>query len=62
MISGRTFELSVALTSAALFIVGSVKARVVDEKWYTAGAETFLVGGLAALIAYIVGYLLRGLA
>ena len=62
VISGRTFELSVALTSAALFIVGSVKARVVDEKWYTAGAETFLVGGLAALIAYIVGYLLRGLA
>lgn len=62
VISGRTFELSIALTSAALFIVGSVKARVVDEKWYTAGAETFLVGGLAALIAYIVGYLLRGLA
>ena len=59
VISGRTFELSVALTSAALFIVGSVKARVVDEKWYTAGAETFLVGGLAALIAYIVGYLMR---
>ena len=49
VISGRTFELSVALTSAALFIVGSVKARVVYEKWYTAGAETFLVGGLAVM-------------
>lgn len=62
VISGKTFELSVALTSAALFIVGSVKARVVDKKWYAAGTETFLVGGLAAVIAYLVGYFLRGLA
>lgn len=61
-ISGKTFELSVVLTSVALFIVGSVKARVVDTKWYVAGTETFLVGGAAAAIAYIVGYLLKGLA
>ena len=59
---GRTFELSVALTSVALFIVGSVKARVVEKKWYAAGTETFLVGGMAAVIAYLVGYFLRGLA
>jgi len=62
VISGKTFELSVVLTSIALFIVGSVKAQVVDTKWYVAGAETFLVGGAAAVIAYIVGYLLKGLA
>lgn len=62
VISGKTFELSVVLTSVALFIVGSVKARVVDKKWYAAGAETFLVGGMAAVIAYLVGYFLRGLA
>ena len=61
-ISGKTFELSVVLTSVALFIVGSVKARVVDTKWYVAGMETLLVGGAAAVIAYAAGYLLRGLA
>jgi VIT1/CCC1 family predicted Fe2+/Mn2+ transporter len=61
-ISGKAFELSVVLTSVALFIVGSVKARVVEEKWYAAGMETFLIGGAAAAIAYIVGYLLKGLA
>lgn len=61
-ISGRTFEFSVVLTSVALFIVGSIKARVVDKEWYAAGAETFLIGGMAAVIAYLVGYLLRGLA
>ena len=39
-----------------------LSARVVEEKWYAAGMETFLIGGAAAAIAYIVGYLLKGLA
>lgn len=58
----NTFEMSVIFTSAALFIVSSIKARIVEKKWYYAGLETFLVGGAAALIAYVVGYLLKGLA
>lgn len=58
----NVFTLSVVLTSLAFFIVGSVKATIVDKKWYLSGTETLLIGGAAALIAYLVGYALRGLA
>jgi len=59
---GNTFTLSVILTSVAFFIVGSVKGRIVGMRWFFSGFETLLIGGAAAIIAYIVGYLLRGLA
>lgn len=61
-LSENVFTLSVLLTSVAFFIVGSVKASFVDKKWYFSGTETLLIGGAAALIAYLVGYALRGLA
>ena len=61
-IGDRVFTLSVILTSIAFFIVGSVKAAIVDKRWYRSGAETLIIGGAAALIAYLVGYALRGLA
>ena len=58
----NTFALSVILTSIAFFIVGSVKGRIVGERWIISGLETVLIGGAAAIIAYVAGYLLRGLA
>ncbi len=58
----NTFALSIILTSIAFFIVGSVKGRIVGERWIISGLETVLIGGAAAIIAYVVGYLLRGLA
>ena len=58
----NTFTLSIILTSIAFFIVGSVKGRIVEKRWFLSGMETLLVGGVAAIIAYVVGYLLRGLA
>ena len=57
-----TFTLSIILTSIAFFIVGSVKGRIVSTSWLYSGFETLLIGGVAAIIAYYVGYLLRGLA
>lgn len=56
------FTLSIVLTSCAFFIVGSVKGRMVSKSWYSSGVETLLIGGAAAVIAYAVGYGLRGLA
>lgn len=58
----NTFTLSIILTSVAFFIVGSVKGRIVEQRWLISGFETLLIGGVAAIIAYVVGYLLRGLA
>lgn len=58
----NTFTLSIILTSIAFFIVGSVKGKFVARSWLLSGFETLLIGGVAAIIAYYVGYLLRGLA
>jgi VIT1/CCC1 family predicted Fe2+/Mn2+ transporter len=58
----NTFTLSIILTSIAFFIVGSVKGRIIGKRWVFSGFETLLIGGAAAVIAYVVGYLLRGLA
>ena len=43
------------------FIVGSVKGKIVERKWYLSGLETLVVGGAAAVIAFLVGYFLKEL-
>ncbi len=57
-----TFGISVALTILALFFIGALKTLVVRQSLFRAGMQTLMMGGLAAIVAYIVGYLLRGLA
>lgn len=56
------FAFTVVATLFALFIVGAVKSKFSVRHWTFSGLETAFVGGLAAAIAYGVGYLLRGLA
>lgn len=48
-------------TLLALFFVGTVKSRFSNRHWFFTGLETASIGGIAATIAYLVGYLLGNL-
>ena len=56
------YPLSVIMTFIAFFFIGSAKVYVTKKNWLISGLETLLIGGAAAIIAYAVGYFLRGLA
>ena len=60
-LSQNKFLYSFILTGIALFIVGLVKGEVVRKHPLKSALETLVVGGIAAALAYLVGYLLRGL-
>ncbi len=49
---------AVAVTLAALFIAGSLRALVTRRTWWKSGIEMTLIGGFAASVAYFTGYLL----
>lgn len=53
------FTYSIIFTAAAFFLIGSVKGRVVQKPVLRSALSTLLVGGLAASVAFVVGYLLN---
>ncbi|BFM16962.1 VIT1/CCC1 transporter family protein [Maricurvus nonylphenolicus] len=57
----QPFLWSSIITGLAFFLIGICKAQYVEQTWYWSGLETFLVGGLAAFMAYGVGILLKGI-
>ncbi len=49
-------------TAITFFAIGVFKAQVVELNKIKSGIETVAVGGMAAALAYAVGWLLRGVA
>jgi vacuolar iron transporter family protein len=56
------FLVSALSTAAAFFGVGELKGRILNQKFGHDGLETLIVGSSAAILAYGIGYLLRGIA
>ncbi len=56
------FLWSTLMTGVAFFAVGAIKSRFVAQAWYWSGLETLAVGGVAASLAYLIGWMLKGLA
>ena len=60
VIDSHKFLYSMILTGISFLVIGSVKAEVVGKEKIRSSIETFAVGTLAALIAFVVGYIVRG--
>ncbi len=58
---GVAFPIAMVLSGAALFGLGAAKVLITRMNSLRSGLEMLVVGGLAALLAYAVGALLKGL-
>ncbi len=57
-----TFILACILTGIILFVLGALKVKVTEKNWFKSGLEMLIVGGVAAIAAFLIGKLLSGLA
>lgn len=53
------FIISAGLTAAAFFGVGALKSLAAADNWFRSGMETLLMGGGAAMLAWLVGLAMR---
>lgn len=58
----HAFNLSLIVTGATFFAIGSAKSRWSTASWLRSGSVTLLVGVIAASLAYAAGVILRMLA
>ena len=56
------FEVSIVMTGMVFVLIGAAKAKWSLAPWWRSSLETLFIGGAAAAMAYIVGYLLKGMA
>ncbi len=59
--AGDKFWLALIFSALAFFAIGSLKSLWAVSGWIRNGLETLLIGLLAAGMAYVIGYALRGL-
>lgn len=55
------FTYSVLLVALAFFIVGIIKGKIVKKSKIKSGLFTLIIGGIAAMIAYSIGFALNSL-
>jgi vacuolar iron transporter family protein len=60
--ASESFAASAVMTGVTFFLIGIVRGRVVDQRPLVSGVETLLIGGSAALVAFLVGWLFQGVA
>jgi VIT1/CCC1 family predicted Fe2+/Mn2+ transporter len=55
----QPFHVTTILTGLTIFCLGAFKSWVTDVFWFRSGFEMFIIGGIAASVAYYVGFFLR---
>lgn len=61
VISQEAFAYSSVFTAVAFFTIGAVKGKILRKSLVRSGLGTLALGGIAAAVAFIVGYLLNQL-
>lgn len=59
--TSESFFVSMALTGAVFFLIGSIKSRWSTTSLLNSGITTFLVGSVAAALAFLTGKLLKNI-
>ncbi len=54
--AGNTFLYASIFTGIALFSVGAARSIYMESSWFKAGFEMLFVGGIAAIVAYGIGF------
>jgi VIT1/CCC1 family predicted Fe2+/Mn2+ transporter len=57
----QLFLFAVILTAVTIFAVGSARSMIITKRWYAAGLEMLLVGGLTAIVSYYIGHILSSI-
>ena len=60
--SSRPLTIAIVMSGGVFFAIGSLKSRWSTASWWRSGLSTFLVGGIAALLAYVAGIVLKNIA
>ena len=55
-LNSEAFVYSIASVLAAFFLVGMIKGKIVKKSMMRSGINTLIIGGIAAVVAYMVGY------
>lgn len=54
--NSEAFFYSIIFVVSAFFIVGVVKGKIVKKSKIRSGVYTLIIGGIAAIVAYLIGY------
>ena len=60
-VNSEAFVYSTVSVLAAFFLVGMIKGKIVKKSMLYSGINTLIIGGIAAVVAYLVGYGLNSL-
>jgi len=55
-LNSEAFVYSVVSVITAFFLVGMIKGKIVKKSMMRSGMYTLIIGGIAAIVAYMVGY------
>ena len=59
LVNNYKFTLSIFLTAIAFLAIGAFKGKIVGKNKLKSAFETLIIGSIAAIISFFVGYLLK---